>query len=258
LNVKKLSRMKKARKAISPVVATLILIIIAIVGAVAVGLIMSSISTNTSKQSNVGNVQTGAQDTLYVGGSTTVYPVEAPAVQTFEQQTHYTVYLSQGGSDAGMQGILGGTLDVGASSSVNAVNKLFTAVTSNNILTVSPVATIIGGSGVVFGTTSKCATATAFSLGTLYACSTVGGSGSANLAGPLYDGTNACLEVTRDALTQMYADGTFYIVPSACAGTAVGAGAESQKNTLDGACVLSTWPVDLHHTYLRVSSFHRN
>ncbi len=61
---------------------------------------------------------------------------------------------------------------------------------------------------------------------------------------PLYDAAaspaNACLEITRDALAQMYQDGTFYIVPGSCGGTGTATTAEGQANTLDAQCVIPT------------------
>ncbi len=193
------------RKAVSPVVATLILIIVAIVGAVAVGLIVSGIGSSTSKNANANNAASNAQNIIYVGGSTTVFPVTSAGLPAFEQQTGISVQLSQGGSDAGMQGILSGALDVGESSS----------------LTVNPVATLIGGSGVVFVTTSECGAfvAPVYTLAAITTAATCAGTGTSNAAAPLFDnaGTpSACLEISRDALAQMYLDGTFYLSATAC------------------------------------------
>ncbi len=216
------------RKAVSPVVATLILIIVAIVGAVAVGLIVSGIGSSTSKNANANNAASNAQNIIYVGGSTTVFPVTSAGLQAFEQQTGISVQLSQGGSDAGMQGILSGALDVGESSSINAVNKLITNVQSNNVLTVNPVATLIGGSGVVFITTSTCAAVASPGL------SCAPGSLGAN---PLNDGTHTCLALSRDAIAQMYLDGTFYITTGGCTG---GTAAAPVANVLSNAAEVTT------------------
>src|SRR5262249_21481740 len=99
---KKIVRNGHKLVAVSPVVATLILIIVAIVGAIAVGLIVSRVSTSTSNQANVGNVAGGTQSTLVIGGSTTVFPVTEAAKSAFQTQYHVTIQDNQGGSDAGM------------------------------------------------------------------------------------------------------------------------------------------------------------
>ncbi len=160
----------RGRDAVSPVVATLILIIVAIVGAVAVGLIVSGIGTSTGKQANANGAGSNTQSIIYVGGSTTVYPVTVAAVPAFEAvNPGVTISLAQGGSDAGMQGLLTGAYDVGEASSANAVNNLFTAIANNNIVGVTPDPVLIGGSGVVYATTSTCTTATGAG-----ACTTAG------------------------------------------------------------------------------------
>jgi|GEM_PF-2755934 flagellin-like protein len=189
----------KDRKAISPVVATLILIIIAIVGAVAVGLIMSGIATQTGKQSSVGNVQSQAQNTLYIGGSTTVYPVVAAAAPAFTAQTGLQIVLAQGGSDAGMQGVITGAYDIGMASSAAAVNNAYNYVQSNNLVgvTINPV--LIGGSGIVV---------------------IENGPGATGTPGFIVDAAttpNACLGITRSALQAIFELGQFGIIGSACA-----------------------------------------
>jgi len=234
LNMFDFKKLKKyrGRKAVSPVVATLILIIVAIVGAVAVGLIVSGIGTNTGKQANANNAASNAQDVVYVGGSTTVYPVTVQAVQPFETATGIQVQLSQGGSDAGMQGVLSGSLDIGESSSINAVHALYNSVTSNNILGITVQPTLIGGSGVVAITTSECGPVT---IAVPATCATPA---TSNGATPLYDGTNACLELTRDAIAEMYVLGTFYIEKGACGAAAGVIG--NEVNTLNSACVVAS------------------
>lgn len=210
--IQKPKTLKHKLHAVSPVVATLVLIVVAIVGAIAVGLIMSRVATDTGNQANVGQVANGAQNQLLIGGSTTVYPVDAAAVPVFESTYHVNVINTQGGSDAGMQGVLSGALNIGMASSINAVNNLYNAIVNNNVVGVTPVPVLLGGSGVVFGTTSVCTL-------TLPAATCV--AGAKILAAPLYDNSatpNACLEISRPALASMYALGTFYIIPAGCAG----------------------------------------
>ncbi len=205
----------RGRDAVSPVVATLILIIVAIVGAVAVGLIVSGIGTSTGKQANANGAGSNTQSIIYVGGSTTVYPVTVAAIPAFESENPgITISLAQGGSDAGMQGLLTGAYDVGEASSANAVNNLFTAIANNNIVGVTPDAVLIGGSGVVFATTSTCLDAASPYTAACTAASPLA-------ANPLFDGTTPCLEISRAALAQMYVDGEFYITAGGCTGNAL-------------------------------------
>ena len=137
-----------------------------------------------------------------------------------------------------MQGVLSGAYDIGEASSANAVNNLYTAVANNNIPGFTVDAVLIGGSGVVFATTSGCGTITNVGTATVATC-TEGGALGAN---PLGDGANACLEITRDALAKIYAQGSFYIATGACSGTATtpAGSAETKINTLDAACVTNT------------------
>jgi phosphate transport system substrate-binding protein len=147
--IKTLRISKRTKRAVSPVIATLVLIVIAIVGAVGVGLILSSVSTSVGKQANPGQAGKASQQTLLIGGSTTVYPVTEAAKAAFENQYGVTIIDAQGGSDAGMQGVLSGALDIGAASSVGAVTNLENAVLSNSLSNVVVNPTLIGGSAVV-------------------------------------------------------------------------------------------------------------
>jgi len=221
-------RIFRKTRAVSPVVATLILIVVAIIGAISVGLIMSNISTSTAGTANqnlakAGNNQASTQ--ILLGGSTTLFPLDEAAIPTFTNTYHINVVDSQGGSDAGMQGVISGALDIGAASSVNAVHNAFTDVANNQIVGVQVNYKLIGGSGVVVGTTST-ATGTAFS------------GGNAVLPGFISDGTNSCIVITRDALAKMYDLGQFYVATGACGGTASGTG--SVLGVLTAACVLPT------------------
>jgi len=173
---------------------------------------VSRVSTSTSNQANVGGAANGSQASLTVGGSTTIYPVTALATAAFEAQYGAQITNSNGGSGAGMQGVIDGDLDIGAASSLSAVYSAVTYVTANSITGVNLQAVQIGGSGVVMITTST---------GT-------GAAGAPSLATPgfgfLVDGTtfNACTEISQAAALQMYKDGTFYIGNAACAGSQLG------------------------------------
>jgi len=192
--LKKLERIGRKTKAVSPVVATLVLIVVAIVGAISVGLIMSRVSTDTGAQANVGNVAGGTQATLVIGGSTTLYPITEAAKPQFESTYHVNLQDNQGGSNAGMQGVISGALDIGAASSSSAVATAQSYILSNNIqgVTISP--TLIGGSGIVVV------------------------ENGAGTGGMLQDATpNVCTGITLAALKEIYTLGTFSIAAGACA-----------------------------------------
>ena len=73
--MKKMSMYKMDNQAaVSPIVATLVLIVVAVVGAVAVGSIMGTFSSSVSKQANTGNAASASQTEILIAGSTTVYP----------------------------------------------------------------------------------------------------------------------------------------------------------------------------------------
>ena len=200
-NSQKLKNLGRKSKAVSPVVATLILIIVAIIGAISVGLIVSGIGTSTSGSANknissAGNGQFST--TLTIGGSTTVFPLDEAAIPTFENTYHINVVDAQGGSDAGMQGVIQGTYNIGAASSVGAVNNAINDVSNNNIqgVTINPI--LLGGSAIVV---------------------IENGPGT---NGMLVDGTtattNECLGVTKAALDVIFeVPGSFGIISGACA-----------------------------------------
>lgn len=102
---------------VSPIVATLVLIVVAIVGAAAVGLIMGSFSSNVSKQANTGNTQAQASDTIVMGGSTTVQPLaQILATAYMNNNTGVKITVQAGGSGAGELGVATGALDMGMAS----------------------------------------------------------------------------------------------------------------------------------------------
>jgi len=207
--LKKIERRGHQLRAVSPVVATLVLIVVAIVGAISVGLIMSRVSTDTASQANVQGAAAGSQGTLLIGGSTTVYPIMTAVQNAFTSQYHVGLIVSQGGSDAGMQGVISGALDIGAASSASAVNNAYTDVVNNNIIgvTINPV--LIGGSGVV-----------------------VIENGPGGTGGFLTDGANTCQGITKAALLKIFNAASFGITAASCAA--------ASSSTLDAAGVDTT------------------
>jgi len=106
-------RGEKKNAAVSPVVATLILILIAVAAAAALYLWLVVWQGNIT--GGIGNQ--GAQSTLTIGGSTSVYPFDAAAVTQFEQNnTDVVISNNQGGSGAGMFAVCSGAVNLGAAS----------------------------------------------------------------------------------------------------------------------------------------------
>ncbi|MFI5417404.1 MAG: PstS family phosphate ABC transporter substrate-binding protein [Candidatus Lutacidiplasmatales archaeon] len=115
------ARLRRDALAVSPVVATLILILVAVAAAAALYLWLVAWQGNVTN--GVGTP--GAQTTLYIGGSSSVYPWSQKAVAWFEQnQSDVAISLNQGGSGAGMAAVCSGQVDIGASSSPQTFSAL--------------------------------------------------------------------------------------------------------------------------------------
>ena len=109
---------KKSRRAVSPIVAVLILIVVAVVGGGAVAVLMGQIGSDTSKQASVGNTQQRAAQTLNIGGSSVLFPLDEALAPGFTQQTGIKINDAQGGSGAGIIGVDQGALDIGVTSNL--------------------------------------------------------------------------------------------------------------------------------------------
>lgn len=108
-------------RAVSPVVATLILILIAVAAAAALYLWLVVWQGNIT--GNIGGQH--AEPTLTVGGSTSVYPFSSLATTWFEQNNSDVVVSdNQGGTGAGMLAVCGGSIDIGAASSLETAAGL--------------------------------------------------------------------------------------------------------------------------------------
>lgn len=131
----------KNDKAISPIVATLILIIVALVGAIAVGSVLGLFSENVGSQAGSNNVSQNYNDanSLNIAGSTTMYPINNLLATAFmKKYPGSKITIGQGGSGAGITQVVAGSIDLAASSS-----------TANLSLYPNLVGTQIGGRGVV-------------------------------------------------------------------------------------------------------------
>jgi phosphate transport system substrate-binding protein len=101
--------------AVSPIVATLVLIVVAVIGAVAVGTIMGTFSTSVSKQANANQANSASQTEILVAGSTTVNPVTLAAGALYTAANPGIKITSQAiASGAGVQAVGNGVADIGA------------------------------------------------------------------------------------------------------------------------------------------------
>lgn len=114
---KKLRKLRENNKGVSEVVAVLILVAVVIVGAIGVGTIMSSFSTQVSQQASAGDVGKNAGTELLIAGSTTVQPLsECLAKLYMKQNPGVRVTVQGGGSGAGIAAVGQNLVDIGASS----------------------------------------------------------------------------------------------------------------------------------------------
>jgi flagellin-like protein len=100
-------------RAVSPVVATLILILIAVAAAAALYLWL--VAWQGGVTAGIGSP--GAQATLTIGGSTSVYPFASQAATWFEaNNSDVVISVNQGGSGAGMAAVCSGQVNIGEAS----------------------------------------------------------------------------------------------------------------------------------------------
>lgn len=114
MNMKKLFNNEAG---VSPIVATLVLVVVAIAGAAAVGTILGSFSGDVSDSANSNNAMGSASTELLIAGSTTVQPVSELIAKDFmKQNPGVKVTVQAGGSGAGIASAGMGIVDIGAAS----------------------------------------------------------------------------------------------------------------------------------------------
>ncbi|AKB37539.1 Phosphate ABC transporter, periplasmic phosphate-binding protein PstS [Methanosarcina siciliae C2J] len=107
----------KNDKAVSPVVATLVLVVVAIIGAAAVGALLGAFSSDVSDEASAGETSSASSSELLVAGSTTVQPVSELLAEAFmEDHKGVKVTVQGGGSGAGVSSAGMGIVDIGAAS----------------------------------------------------------------------------------------------------------------------------------------------
>ena len=225
-------RMSGQEKAVSPVVATLILILIAVAAAAALYLWLVNWQGGLTK----GIGQPGAQATLQIGGSTSVYPFDEVAVTQF-QQNHTDVVISnnQGGSGAGMLAVCNGAVDIGAASFPVTVDGLVTSYGCNpSVESTAQVTTVAYDAVDVITTLNNYHGLLSISYDTvalIYADATVEAGGHPTLdsaTASSYSMNNATLPTgIPDPATITYGTTATYLewdqIPAAVAGATVGA-----------------------------------
>jgi phosphate transport system substrate-binding protein len=133
--------------AVSPIVATLVLIVVAVIGAVAVGTIMGTFSTDVSKKTNTGDIAGASSTEILIAGSTTVQPASELLAKAFmKENPSMKINVQGGGSGAGVSSVGLGIVDIGSSSDLK---KITDAIASGKDEYKDLQYTQIGGSGVV-------------------------------------------------------------------------------------------------------------
>lgn len=217
----------KNDKAVSPVVATLVLIVVAIIGAAAVGALLGAFSGNVGQQANAQGTSAASSNTLSVVGSTTMQPASQFLASDYEK-AHQGVQINVqgGGSGAGVTAAGQGVADIGSASR---------AVKTTELNTYPDLKTFeIGACGACFITGTSIAAGTIADQTTELAPSFSTGVGVLNLsavtAGHVY--TRQDSSGTKDTVTSWLqaAVPTFSI-----SGTCVGkSGSQAVEDAVDG------------------------
>ena len=107
----------KDENAVSPIVATLVLIVVAVVGAVSVGTIMGTFSDDVTQQTNTGDISSASATEILIAGSTTVQPVSELLAEAYmKENPGVKITVQGGGSGAGVSAAGMGIADIGAAS----------------------------------------------------------------------------------------------------------------------------------------------
>jgi phosphate transport system substrate-binding protein len=115
MNKKNIKQFLSDAKAVSPAIATLILIVVAAVAAAGIGILVSH-SQGSSKEM-LDTKTASVQGKIVSDGSTTVLPVTLLAGPVFmENFPSYSIQASGGGSDVGREDVMNKKVDIGASS----------------------------------------------------------------------------------------------------------------------------------------------
>ena len=104
-------------RAVSPIVATLVLVVVAISGAAAVGTIMGTFSSDVSGEANTGELALASSTEILIAGSTTVQPVSELLAEAYmDDHQGIKITVQGGGSGAGVSSAGMDIVDIGAAS----------------------------------------------------------------------------------------------------------------------------------------------
>ncbi|MBP2029444.1 phosphate transport system substrate-binding protein [Methanohalophilus levihalophilus] len=107
----------KSEEGISPIVATLVLVVVAIAGAAGVGTIMGSFSSDVSDDASATEASSAASTELLIAGSSTVQPVSELLAEAYmKEHPGVKVTVQGGGSGAGITSTQMDIVDIGAAS----------------------------------------------------------------------------------------------------------------------------------------------
>jgi len=111
--------------AVSPIVATLVLIVVAVIGAVAVGTIMGTFSSSVSKQVQTGQAASASETDVLIAGSTTLQvAMQNVSSDYMNANPDVKITVEGGGSGAGISGVANNIIDIGMFSQVMDANQL--------------------------------------------------------------------------------------------------------------------------------------
>ena len=109
--------LKMNENAVSPIVATLVLIVVAVIGAVAVGTIVGAFSLDVSEQVNTGDISDSFSTEILIAGSTTVQPASELLAEAYmAKKPGVKISVQGGGSGAGVTSVGMGIVDIGSAS----------------------------------------------------------------------------------------------------------------------------------------------
>lgn len=108
---------KNDTRAVSPVVATLVLIVVAITGASGIALLQGQFASEVAEDQNTKELGVAASTELMIAGSTTVQPVSELLAEAYMKAHSGTrVTVQGGGSGAGITSVGMDIVDIGAAS----------------------------------------------------------------------------------------------------------------------------------------------
>ena len=103
--------------AVSPVVASLVLVTVAITGAAGVGMIQGNLASDIAEGASAGDMGTASSTELLIAGSTTVQPVSELIAEAYMNEYQgIKVTVQGGGSGAGVSSTGMDIVDIGAAS----------------------------------------------------------------------------------------------------------------------------------------------